>query len=391
MKTVKVSVIVPVYNSEKYLQNCLDTILNQSLKEIEVICVDDGSIDQSRQILERNAKKDDRIRIVSKGHSNAGEARNEGMKIARGEFLSFLDADDYFDLKMLEKAYIAANSDSEIDIVIYGANEDDIARKRIRRIDGCMRIYNCPKHNPFQPEEMSDFLFNSFQNCVWNKLFRKDFIDKEKICFQSVQRTNDMLFACRALTAARKLYVIDEELAYYRIGQTSNLQSTNYLDPDSFWLAYTTTYRELKRTLGSGFDKYEKSFLNCVLSGIKYNLSRIERDRKAWKYAKSLIVLKSEEYFNFLKLSKEEYYNKELYDWYTSLLNQEDETERNKNQTDTAEYRIGSIITFIPKKVFGLFKSLKDNGLYYTFRRILFHIHIIEDNDIEQTKRSGRR
>ena len=101
----KISVIIPVYNGETYLAQCLDSIIGQTLKEIEIICVNDGSKDRTQQILEKYAEKDSRIQIISQENGGAGAARNAGLRIARGEYLSILDGDDFFEPDMLEKAY----------------------------------------------------------------------------------------------------------------------------------------------------------------------------------------------------------------------------------------------------------------------------------------------
>ena len=101
----KVSVIVPVYNAQQYLETCMDSICGQTLKELEILCVDDGSTDASYEILQNYAKKDSRIKLLSQKNQYAGVARNHGMKYARGKYMAFLDADDYFECDMLEKMY----------------------------------------------------------------------------------------------------------------------------------------------------------------------------------------------------------------------------------------------------------------------------------------------
>ena len=113
-----ISVIIPIYNSEKYLSECLNSVVNQTLHDIEIICVNDGSTDSSLEILEDYQSKDKRIKIINQEHNNAGSARNKGLEIARGEYLSFLDSDDYFDLNMLKEMYLTAKSDNKIEIVI---------------------------------------------------------------------------------------------------------------------------------------------------------------------------------------------------------------------------------------------------------------------------------
>lgn len=107
---VKVSVIVPVYNSEKYLNKCIDSILNQTLKEIELILVNDGSTDRSRKILEEYSEMDDRVIVLNIKNGGPARARNKGIKIAKGKYLSFVDSDDYIDGDFLEKLYNTADN-----------------------------------------------------------------------------------------------------------------------------------------------------------------------------------------------------------------------------------------------------------------------------------------
>ena len=100
----KVSVIIPVYNVEKYLRQCLDSVVNQTLKDIEIICIDDGSTDNSLNILKEYAQKDNRIKIISKKNGGLSSARNAGLKFATGEFVGFVDSDDYIERETYENA-----------------------------------------------------------------------------------------------------------------------------------------------------------------------------------------------------------------------------------------------------------------------------------------------
>ena len=115
---VKVSVIIPVYNVEPYLKQCMDSVVGQTLKDIEIICVDDGSTDNSLDILREYAAEDSRIQIIEQKNAGAGAARNNGMRYATGKYLSFLDSDDFFEPRMLEKAYDLAEKD-QADFVAY--------------------------------------------------------------------------------------------------------------------------------------------------------------------------------------------------------------------------------------------------------------------------------
>lgn len=136
----KVSVILPVYNASRYLECCVDSILNQSLSSIEIICVNDCSTDNSLEILHRLREKDDRIIIIEQSvNLGAGAARNVGMEAARGEYLSFLDADDYFSPEMFKVA--VENADSlNLDLFVLGAvavneatNEESVMHSTIKK------------------------------------------------------------------------------------------------------------------------------------------------------------------------------------------------------------------------------------------------------------------
>ena len=122
MKDILVSVIVPVYNVENYLRQCLDSITGQTLRNIEIICVDDSSTDSSGKILEEYAKKDERIKIITQPNKGAGAARNNGLSAAQGKYLSFLDSDDFFEPDMLELAYKKAEED-RADFVVFKSDQ----------------------------------------------------------------------------------------------------------------------------------------------------------------------------------------------------------------------------------------------------------------------------
>ena len=118
---IDVSVIIPVYNTEKNIEQCVRSVMNQTLESIEIICVDDGSTDGSRAILERLAKEDARIAVIAQENAGAGAARNRGLQLARGRYLSFLDADDFFEPDMLEAALAAADS-CGAEVAVFGKN-----------------------------------------------------------------------------------------------------------------------------------------------------------------------------------------------------------------------------------------------------------------------------
>ena len=116
-RDIKVSVIIPIYNACRYIRPTLDSVISQTLTDIEIICVDDGSTDTSLDMIKIYQKMDSRIRIITKTNGGPALARNNGLARARGEYLAFLDADDFYEIDMLEKMYARAKVD-DLDIVI---------------------------------------------------------------------------------------------------------------------------------------------------------------------------------------------------------------------------------------------------------------------------------
>jgi len=190
----KVSVIVPVYNVAEYLGQCLDTILLQTLQDIEVICVDDGSTDDSLNILNTYAMFDDRLKVIHQENAGAAAARNRGLKEAKGEFISVLDSDDFFRPEMLEKMVAKAEEDGS-DVVVCGYS---VFNHRTQE--------ECSEHplsseyvyrSPMAPKDFGDDLFMFCYLPAWNKLIRHSFLKKHHIHFdESVRYCDDTCFLC---------------------------------------------------------------------------------------------------------------------------------------------------------------------------------------------------
>ena len=270
----KISVIIPVYNSENYLKECLDSLLKQTFKEIEIICVDDGSTDNSLSILEKYAKKDNRIIILKQKNQGAGVARNYGMKIAKGEYLLFLDSDDFFKKEMIQ---VLVNTATKInsDIIIFKfAQYNQITGKFIHQ--------KISKKRKWWPNGVFNYslnpnkIFISFKVCAWNKLFRHSFIKENGLYFQDNKRTNDLYFTSTSLVVAKSIYFLDKELIYYRIGLTNNSQSTNDLYPLDFYKALLAlkNFLEQKNIFSKLKDGY-KDFAKIITI---YNLNNNKKN-----------------------------------------------------------------------------------------------------------------
>lgn len=396
---ILVSVIIPVYNSESLLRECLDSVVGQTLREIEIICVDDGSTDGSIEILKEYAEKDKRVVVIEQKHSNAGVARNTALAVARGKYLSFLDADDYYDVTMLEKLIKAPEADPEIDVVICGANIYNVKQDNLYYSDMSIIEKFTIEKNPFSPAEMHEHIFNTFQNWVWNKIFRRERIQEKGIVFDDVRRSNDALFVCCALSTARKIYVHREALLVHRKGMKTNMQANNIQEPDAFMKAYEKIYERLQEIHGDDFEMYRQSFFNRALLSFRYYTNTVRRDPLTHSYIKHLVAYKGEKVFGFSRYPADYYYeleylySKNLRGWYKDLLKEVGQYGKPIKEFDyrsLKEYQVGYRVLWLPRKIKGLLKSTRKNGLSYTLRRILFHLHLAKDNDLKHTAKKKK-
>lgn len=172
LENIKISVIIPVYNVENYLRQCLDSVINQTLKEIEIICVNDSSSDGSLAILEEYAAKDSRITVISQPNGGAGAARNNGMAHSHGKYLSFLDSDDFFEPDMLEEAWKKAEADAA-DFVVYRCDQYNTETQEYVPVPWTLRMKEVPPYSPFNHRQMTMNIFRVFIGWAWDKLYLK--------------------------------------------------------------------------------------------------------------------------------------------------------------------------------------------------------------------------
>jgi len=259
----KVSVIVPVYNAEKYLVKCIESLLNQTLQELEFIFVDDGSTDASVSIINEYMEKDGRIQLINQKHSYAGAARNNGMKAASGEYIIFLDSDDFFACDMLEQMYDKAVSD-KADVCLCNAIRFDNKTGETDFPGHFLVKDMLPETTPFSAADVKDCIFNLTSPAPWNKLFKTEFILKNKIQFQKTKKTNDLFFVFANLSLASAITYIDKPFVNYRVANESSIQGeSNALNLDFNQAVYALKNELQSRKL---FVQFEKSFVNRALS-----------------------------------------------------------------------------------------------------------------------------
>lgn len=317
---LKVSIIIPVYNEEQYLKQCLDSICNQTLKEIEIICVDDGSSDCSLEILQKYAEKDARIRVLTQKNQFAGVARNRGMEYASGKYLSFLDADDYFETDMLEKMYEKAEK-KEADIVICRYAEHCDGETELRKVD-------CSFEDLFfQTQEQKEVfsgaslnlagIFQITKGWAWDKLFRTDFVRRCGYQFPDFRSSEDGFFVYMLMARAERISYMDDLLAVHRVNNALSLSNTkdkDWINGFKMWQMIAEELKEQKL-----YQIYEQSFLNefvYFLSWYLDSMSSAETVENCLRYVQTVL----EPEFRILDYGKEGFFQEELWEWYRRVV-----------------------------------------------------------------------
>ena len=274
----KVSVIIPVYNAESYIRQCLDAVVGQTLKEIEIICVNDGSTDGSAQILEEYAKKDERIRVITQKNGGAGAARNAGMKAATGEYYSFLDADDFFEPTMLEDAYNKA-SEKLYDLVIFKSDQYRSEENKYVFAPWVVREKELPPYQPFTHRAITTNVFKVFVGWAWDKLFRAEFVKEHGLFYQEQRTTNDMLFVFSSVVLAQRMGYLDKILIHQRRDAKDSLSKTR----ENSWHCFYDALRALRDRLRSEdlWFELEKDFVNYALHFTLWNYDTLADNTKA--------------------------------------------------------------------------------------------------------------
>lgn len=218
-KEILVSVIIPVYNAALFLDQCLDSVVNQTLRDIEIICVDDGSTDNSVDIIKKYMMSDSRIKLFRQSNKGAGAARNFGLKYATGKYVHFLDSDDWLDLSAYEKTYgIIEEAKSDICIFLYTRydNKKNTERKvELFKVDSSRYLVTNFKKEYWH--------FCNTSVVPWNKLYLREFLISIGAYFDEIICANDRAFYFQVITAATKIVKYPEYLIYYRENNDSSL------------------------------------------------------------------------------------------------------------------------------------------------------------------------
>lgn len=276
---IKVSVIMPIYNAYDYLRPAMDSVIDQTLREIEIICVDDGSTDHSLDIIKEYRDADSRVRIITENNAGPSIARNKGLSRARGDYVIFLDADDFYEPTLLEKLYdLALKDDLDITIAKY-----DIYNSRKATFEKNVKIEHGDIFEPgrvVSKNEYPDQILQATTGYVWNKLFRKAFLLEKNLCFQPELRVfEDVYFVVTALSMASRVGKVFECLVHHRVysGQSKNKLFKKY------YKQVPVLYSEIKEFLRANgmYIPLSRSFLNLSATRCYSIYSLLWRDGKS--------------------------------------------------------------------------------------------------------------
>ncbi len=403
---IKVSVVIPVYNAADYLEQCLDSVVGQTLREIEILCVDDGSTDASGSILEAYRERDGRLQIFHQENRYAGCARNLGLAHAVGKYVVFWDADDFFELDALEKLYKKCEED-QAELCVCSAkrmdNETGLTYK-----SGVYLVKNMlPQERPFSKKEIPQYIFNFTTNAPWNKMYRREFVQRHGLEFQALRQANDVYFSMVSLFLAERITVISEPLMTYRMNNVTSL--TGKASDSRFCTMEACRAVWQKLTQYPEFDEtVRQSFANRVWDALRYSL------RTQWNvqaYKELFEVYKGEllEEFGIAGKDAGYFYSGQRYQDLCQMMDADAETfllydfrihERRSEITNgilqntrvelgkikkenkqlkkenkrlkeieaSKSYKVGRILMYLPRKVWRVFKRIGEWGKAQTER-----------------------
>lgn len=251
-----ISVIIPVYNTGLYLEECLDSIVKQNFKDFEVICIDDGSSDNSLEILKNYEERYDNFKILAQPNMGVSHARNKGLQHAKGEYIAFLDSDDFIKPNYLEVLYNNANlNNSQIVMCNYYRYFD--SNKSSLPI-----VFTKGRGNYSNMDILKSIIpDNLLHSYLWNKLWHRDLFDNLDF---PIMKFEDIAIMCKLIYKANKITIVSDKLYYYRIRKTSIVRNYSISTQNDYIKAYGLTREFLEKE-----DLYSKLSFSFKLLSIK--------------------------------------------------------------------------------------------------------------------------
>lgn len=306
----KLSIIIPVYNVEKYLPKCLGSILEQPFKDLEVICVNDGSTDGSLDVLQKIKKNDGRVVIIDKKNEGSGIARNIGLSTAQGEYVYFIDSDDWLEANVLAKI-IAKADELQTDILVFGG----LSYYNGKGQNGAYSKNKLPKKyfgKVVSAKDIKKDIFK-FPSTAWTKLYRRSFLIKNEIKFQNIRAGQDQLPFFHSMITADRIAILPENIYCYQKNREGSVTSVKKKKSFSPIYVFYGIEEMLEKT--GMKEEYRNIFVNKYFSKATSWLGKFDKDLKPQYF---------EEYSKLLKHVQEKYglyknFHPEITDGYWKL------------------------------------------------------------------------
>lgn len=272
----KISVVVPVYNSHLWVSVCLKSLLNQSFENLEIICVNDGSTDRSLQILREFARENVRVKVIHQNNCGVSCARNNGLKIAMGEYVTFVDSDDWLELNAYEIAYEEAKQ-NEIDVVVWGFINE---RNKVYGGPSLKKIY--------RGKDSALFLFpiRSFRSsCVWNKMYLRSILTDNSITFMETKYGEDFLFNLDIIPFVNSVQLINRTLYHYKPSSSGLFSVHSFKDQKILADSIFSHWKNLKNHIrfNQVITNDHKIEINHLIRKLRRRFNKKKRHKKTKK------------------------------------------------------------------------------------------------------------
>lgn len=388
----KVSVIIPVYNTEKYLSLCLGSIVGQTLEDIEIICVNDGSTDGCADILAKFERKNSNLYVYHQENGGLSAARNTGLQHARGEYVYFMDSDDYLDLTALEDLYNIATAD-QLDVVYFGAKsffedqDDALDKKNLYYVNAYRRNGSYPDVMTGKEMLVKQQKNKDYYTSVCIQFYRTQYLRDNELMFYEGLLHEDNLFSIAAMVKAQKVRCINNTYFYRRVRHDSIMTTpTNYRNILGYYL---TAIEEVKLFKNTEFTADERGVLVDKIqalfkSNLNYKWGYLHRADQVLFLASltaedrllfESFVLPMIEYHERIRKSPKDVQEanqqkQKLNAEITKLKNEISNLKKTTVSKNSVSYRVGRICTYVPRKIRGGIRCYKEHGMGYTVKRV---------------------
>lgn len=273
-----VSVVIPVFNIEAHLRECLESVVRQELTDIEIICVDDGSTDGTSGILAEYAARDARIHIITQENAGPGVARNAGLLHAAGKYVIFLDSDDWFEPDFLH-CMVQNAEETGADVVICQAVEFDTNTRNDFPSEWMLKKEYIPNF-VFRPLEIARYMFQFTYGMAWDKIYLRSRLMEQQLWFPPLRNSEDLAFVYPSLITAQKISILPKVFIHHRVHRRCSVSNTRERQPDAPYQAFEIVERFL--TAHEWMDAYRQSFMNWAMEFLVWHVCNME-DRSIQK------------------------------------------------------------------------------------------------------------